>query len=79
MLWHSIMQQYLDSEQVRELAERVAAIGAAATDSARFAHISLELTKGTPDTPVELTTWPGGVRRRLGTAPPHGIPVTWTA
>jgi hypothetical protein len=79
VLWHSIMQQYLDSEQARELANGVAAIGATATDSARFAQITLELTRGTPDTPVELTTWPGGVRRRLGTAPPHGIPVTWTA
>ena len=78
VLWHSIMQQYLDSQQARELADGVAAVGAAATDSARFAHVTLELTKGGPDTPVELTTWPGGVRRRLGTAPPHGIPVTWT-
>jgi hypothetical protein len=79
VLWHSIMQQYLDRDEVRELADDVAALGAAATDSARFAHISFELTRGTPDTPVELTTWPGGVCRRLGTAPPHGIPVTWTA
>jgi hypothetical protein len=79
VLWHSIMQQYLDRDQRRELADGVAAIGAAATDSARFAHVTLELTKGTPDTPVELTTWPGEVTRRLGTAPPHGMPVTWTA
>lgn len=78
VLWHSIMQQYLDRNEVRELADDVAALGATATDSARFAHISLELTRGTPDTPIELTTWPGGVCRRLGTAPPHGIPVTWT-
>jgi hypothetical protein len=78
VLWHSIMQQYLDHEEVREMTDGVAAIGAAATESARFAHVTLELAKGTPDTPVELTTWPGGVHRRLGTAPPHGVPVTWT-
>jgi len=24
-----------------------------------------------------LTTWPGGQRRVLGVAPPHGVPVTW--
>jgi hypothetical protein len=77
VLWHSIMRQYLDQEQNDHLDEGVAAIGAAATASAPFAHISLELVKGTADTPVELTTWPGGERTHLGTAPPHGIPVTW--
>ena len=78
VLWHSIMRQYLDSGQAREVADGVAALGAAATGSARFAHVTLELVSGTADTPVELTTWPGGRRRRLGTAPPHGIPVTWS-
>lgn len=77
VLWHSIMHQYLDADQAQELADGAAALGAAATETARFAHVSLELVRGTPDTPVELTTWPGGARRRLGTAPPHGIPVTW--
>jgi hypothetical protein len=79
VLWHSIMRQYLDAEQSRELADAVAAVGATATESARFAHVTLELVKGTPQTPVEVTTWPGGTRRLLGTAPPHGLPVTWTA
>ncbi len=79
VLWHSIMHQYLDSGQAREVADGVAALGAAATGSARFAHVTLELVRDTADTPVELTTWPGGRRRRLGTAPPHGIPVTWSA
>ena len=79
VLWHSIMRQYLDHEEARELSDGVAAIGAAATQSAWFAHVTLELTKDTAHTPVEVTTWPGGARRRLGTAPPHGIPVTWTA
>jgi len=79
VLWHSIMQQYLDAGQLVELADGVAALGAAATESARFAHVTLELVRGTMHTPVEVTTWPGGARRRLGTAPPHGFPVTWMA
>ena len=79
VLWHSIMQQYLNPEQIAEVNERVAGLGAAATESARFAHVTLELIRATPDTPVEMTTWPGGVQRRLATAPPHGIPVTWKA
>jgi len=78
VLWHSIMQQYLDAVQARELAEGVAALGATATESARFAHVTLELARGGPQTPVEVTTWPGGTWRQLGTALPHGLPVTWT-
>ncbi len=77
VLWHSIFRQYLDADQAAEMDEAVAAAGARATATARFAHVSLELVRGTPETPVELTTWPGGVRRTLGTAPPHGLPVTW--
>lgn len=79
VLWHSIFRQYLDDDQAAELDEAVAAVGALASATARFAHVTLELARGTPDTPVEMTTWPGGVRRRLGTAPPHGLPVTWDA
>jgi len=77
VLWHSIMRQYLDQEQNAALDAGVARLGAEATGSARFAHISLELVKGTADTPIELVTWPGGVRRRLGTASPHGLPVVF--
>jgi hypothetical protein len=79
VLWHSIMAQYLSAEQIEEVADGVARVGAAATDAARFAHVTLELVRSGPDTPIELTTWPGGERRVLGTALPHGIPVTWTA
>ncbi len=79
VLWHSIMRQYLSPEQKDAIDRGIDALGQQATNSARFAHVSLELVKGTTDTPVELVTWPGGVSRRLGTAPPHGIPVTWSA
>jgi hypothetical protein len=79
VLWHSIMRQYLDQEQNEALDTSVAAVGATATGTARFAEVSLELIKGTSDVPVEFRTWPGGARRRLGTAPPHGVPVTWSA
>jgi hypothetical protein len=77
VLWHSIMWQYLDDDQKAAIEAGVATLGAAATESARFAHVSLELVKLTSDTPVEMQTWPGGTRRVLGSAPPHGIPVTW--
>ncbi len=79
VLWHSIFQQYLDASQLRELADGVARLGATASESARFGHVTLELVKPGPDTPVEVTTWPGPTRRVIGAALPHGIPVTWTA
>jgi hypothetical protein len=78
VLWHSIMRQYLSAEQKGAIDARIARLGEQATDSAPFAHVSLELVRGTTQTPVELVTWPGGKRRQLGTAPPHGIPVTWS-
>jgi hypothetical protein len=79
VLWHSIMRHYLDKPQNEALDAAIAELGAAATGSAPVAHVSLELIRGTADTPVELTTWPGGRTRRLGTALPHGVPVTWAA
>jgi hypothetical protein len=78
VLWHSIMQQYMDESEVAALDAGVSALGEAATESAPFAHISLELVRGSPNTPVEVVTWPGGQHRRLGWASPHGVPVTWT-
>ncbi|HET7012743.1 MAG TPA: DUF2332 domain-containing protein [Streptosporangiaceae bacterium] len=77
VLWHSIMWQYLSIAQQIELNEAIEALGASATPRARFAHVYLELIRATADTPVELVTWPGEHRRQLGTAPPHGVPVTW--
>lgn len=78
VLWHSIMRQYLSQQQKEAVDAGIAALGAQATNSARFAHVSLELVRGTTDTPIEMVIWPGGVSRRLGTAPPHGLPVTWS-
>src|ERR1022692_677124 len=78
VLWHSIMAQYLSAEETAALAAGVAALGAAASSSARFGYLTLEFVGGGGAVPpAELTTWPGGQRRRLGTAPAHGVPVTW--
>lgn len=78
VLWHSIMRQYVSPDQKEAIDAGIEALGAQATNSARFAHVSFELVKGTTDTPVELVTWPGRVSRQLGTAPPNGLPVTWS-
>ena len=79
VLWHSIVRQYLDEAQRAAVADGIAALGAAATPAARFAYLFLEPDRPTPsgECLVSLTTWPGGDQRILGTAPPHGLPVTW--
>ena len=76
MLWHSIFRQYLSELQRAELADGVAALAATATDAARFAYLYLEQSRA-GGCPVMLTTWPGGQRRMLGSAPAHGLPVHW--
>jgi hypothetical protein len=77
VLWHSIMWQYLSADEAAALAAGVASLGAAANGSARFSYLTFEPVRGGAGPPAELTTWPGGQRRRLGTAPAHGVPVTW--
>jgi len=79
VLWHSVFRQYLDDASYAQLVEAIAAVAETATPTARFAHVMLEPEpSSTADAfPVVLTTWPGGQRRTLGTAPAHGLPVTW--
>jgi hypothetical protein len=78
VLWHSIFRQYLDERQRGELADGVAALGAAASPDARFAYLYLEQSRA-GGCPVTLVTWPGGRQRVLGSAPAHGLPVHWHA
>jgi hypothetical protein len=81
VLWHSVFRQYLDDTAYADLERAIGELGATATPAARFAHLMLEPEpSSTADAfPVVLTTWPGGQRRVLGTAPAHGLPVTWSA
>jgi len=76
VLWHSIFRQYLNPDQRVELADGVGRLAAGATSQARFAYLYLEQSRA-GGCPVTLTTWPGGHREVLGTASPHGIPVSW--
>ncbi len=76
VLWHSIFRQYLTESQRAELADGVSALGASASPSARFGYVYLEQSRA-GGCPVTLTTWPGGQRRILGSAPAHGLPVRW--
>ncbi len=81
VLWHSVMWQYLSSQEQQRVTGRIDALGAAADGDHPFAHLFLEPTRRTPERRHEflvvLTTWPGGERRILGKAAPHGLPVSW--
>jgi hypothetical protein len=75
------MWQYLGADEKRSALERIGDLGAAASGSRRFAHLSLEQQRRAPEADREflvvLQTWPGGERRVLGTAAPHGVPAVW--
>jgi hypothetical protein len=78
VLWHSIFWQYLDDSERAELADGVAELGETATPRARFGYLRFEQSRA-GGCAVTLTTWPGGRRRVLGSAPAHGLPVRWRA
>jgi hypothetical protein len=81
VLWHSVMWQYVGEQERTQVLAQVARLGAAASDSAPFAHLRFEPARtGQEDGgghQVRLTLWPGGADRLLGTAPAHGVPTRW--
>ena len=81
VLWHSVMWQYLPDEERTRADGRIEQLGERASPAAPFAHLAFEPTRRAPGSEHEflvvLTTWPGGVRRVLGRATPHGVPVLW--
>ena len=81
VLWHSVMWQYLDPDDQATIEQLLFQLGEVATKQAPVAHLSLEPMRHRPATEPELLvmlqTWPGSVRRVLGTSSPHGIPTAW--
>ena len=82
VVWHSIVWQYLSVQEQARAAARMETLGAAATDTAAFAHLCMEHGRQTSGGPgevlVSLRTWPGGEPQVLGTTRGHGIPTTWS-
>jgi hypothetical protein len=83
VLWHSVMWQYLTRDDRAAIEERLAELGAAADESSPLARLRLEPPPRTPggsyEFMVDLQLWPGGVRRVLGRADPHGQRLVWGA
>ncbi|GAB2668746.1 DUF2332 domain-containing protein [Kribbella swartbergensis] len=81
VLWHSIMWQYLTRDDRAAVEERLAELGATADESSPLARLRLEPLRrtagGSYDFLVDLQVWPGGVRRILGRAEPHGQDLVW--
>jgi hypothetical protein len=82
VLWHSVMWQYMSRSDQQVVAARLAELGDRATRRCPFAHLSFEPQRRTAADPeheflVVLRTWPGGGRRILAAAAPHGLPTVW--
>lgn len=81
VIWHSVMWMYLDDAERDAVVAHLDRAGAEAQEQAPLAHVSFEAPGLEADSgrafEVGVRTWPGGVRRVLGHAPAHGLPVEW--
>lgn len=81
VLWHSVMWQYLSSDDQQAVAARIEELGASATADRPFAHLRLEPMRRTPESPheflVALRLWPTGEQCILGDSAGHGVPTVW--
>ncbi len=78
VVYHSIVWQYLEDTTRDALRTSIDDAGGRATDDAPLAWLRFEFDgAGLQPPELTLTTWPGGVRRRLATAHPHGTSVDW--
>jgi len=77
VLYHSVMWQYLPEPTREALRHLIADAGARATREAPLAWLAFEVVGADADCELALTLWPGGARRMLATAHPHGRWVRW--
>jgi hypothetical protein len=82
VLWHSVMWQYVPSDQQQRVTARLAALGARAAAQRPLLHLYAEPVRRTPEAAHEFLVcverWPGpGEREILGRLAPHGVPTTW--
>jgi hypothetical protein len=81
VLWHSVMWQYLATDEQAAVSSRIDELGAEATAQRRFAHLRSEparrMLEGPHEFLVRLTTWPDGEEQLIGATVGHGLPTTW--
>jgi hypothetical protein len=77
VVFHSIVWRYLAKDTQEAARRAIEQAGARATADAPLAWLALEEAEGETPT-LTLTQWPGGARRRLATAHPHGAHADWS-
>lgn len=79
VLYHSYVWSYLPKPTQARIEAALEAAGARAHAGAGLAHLAFESADGTERSALALTLWPGGERRVLAEAHPHGRWVDWRA
>jgi len=81
VVWHSVMWQYVATDEKRAIEHRLAELGAQATVDTPLVHAALEPRQTDPRTiVVTLRQWPQLPERvEVAVAQPHGAPVDWVA
>ena len=77
VLYHSVMWQYLPEPTRNGLRGLIEATGSHATRQAPLAWLAFESPAADARMQLTLTLWPGGERRVLAEAHPHGKWVRW--
>jgi hypothetical protein len=81
VLWHSVTWQYLPAREQDAVENGIHALGAQATATSPFAHLSMEPRRRAPDSPhaflLRSRSWPDGRDMIAAACSPHGPPVTW--
>jgi hypothetical protein len=81
VLFHTVVWQYLSSEEQQEVQTAIHAAGARATPDSPLAWLRLEPSPGWRDFThhCTLTVWPGGDERLVARAQPHGTDTEFVA
>ena len=77
VVYHSVVLQYLDPQERKDVAAAIAEAGARATEAAPLYWLRMEPEQPLRAMSVRLTRWPGGDERLLATSGAHGDPVRW--
>lgn len=72
VVFHSVVEEYLDAQERAVLHETLAAAGARATSAAPVARVSLEPIGELRHHGIRLRRWPGGEERILAVCGAHG-------
>jgi hypothetical protein len=77
VVWHSVVWQYLPTDERARLTAAVEDAARRARPEAPIAHLALEPEHEHAEFRVTLRTWPDGEQRVLADCSGHGPPVVW--